>query len=118
MTKRAFLFLAAAALLLCSAALAADINGKWKAEFTTPDGTPRSNTFTFKVDGAKLTGTVAGSQDETPIQDGTINGDEISFTADRPFGKFTYKGKVSGNEIKLKVNFNDQSFDITAKRAS
>ena len=118
MTKRAFLFLATGALLLCSVALAADISGKWKAEFTTPDGTPRSNTFTFKADGAKLTGTVAGSQDETPIQDGTINGDEISFTADRPYGKFTYKGKVSGNEIKLKVNFNDQSFDITAKRAS
>ena len=30
---------------------AADASGKWKAEFTTPDGTQRVNTFTFKVDG-------------------------------------------------------------------
>ena len=94
----------------------ADITGKWKAEFTTPDGTPRVNTFTFKVDGNKLTGTVAGTQDETAIQDGKINGDEISFVAERPFGRFTYKGKVSGDEIKLKIEFNDNSFEITAKR--
>jgi hypothetical protein len=71
-------------------ALAADISGKWKAEFATPDGTQRVNTFTFKVDGGKLTGT---------------------------FGTFTYSGKVSGGEIKFKVTFNDQSFEITAKRA-
>lgn len=98
------------------AAAAADISGKWKAEFTTPDGTQRVNTFTFKVEDGKLTGTVAGSQDETPITDGKINGDEISFSADRPFGMFTYTGKVSGNEIKLKVTYNDQTFEITAKR--
>jgi hypothetical protein len=116
MCKRAFLFLVAAAFLLPFGALAADINGKWKAEFTTPDGTQRTNTFTFKVEGAKLTGTVAGTQDETPIQNGNVSGDEISFTAERPFGKFTYKGKVAGNEIKMKVEFNEQSFEITAKR--
>jgi hypothetical protein len=116
MSKRAFLCAGAAALLLTLVTLAADINGKWKADFTTPDGTQRSNTFTFKAEGAKLTGTVAGTQDETPIQNGTIQGDDISFTAERPFGKFTYKGKVTGNEIKLKVEFNQQSFEITAKR--
>src|SRR5437899_1896232 len=43
-------------------AVAADVSGKWRAEFTTPDGTQRINTFTFKVDGNKLTGTVAGAQ--------------------------------------------------------
>jgi hypothetical protein len=106
------------ALLLSAAAMAADISGKWKAEFSTPDGTQRVNTFTFKVDGGKLTGAVAGGQDETPIQNGKVNGDDISFTADRPFGTFTYAGKISGNEIKFKVTFNDQSFDMTAKRVA
>jgi len=95
-----------------------DVSGKWKAEFTTPDGTPRVNTFNFKVNGAVLTGTVAGTQDETPIQNGKINGDDISFTAERPFGSFAYAGKVTGNEIKFKVTFNDQTFEMTAKRAS
>lgn len=103
-------------LLLALVAAAADISGKWKADFTTPDGTARSNSFTFKVDGGKLTGTVAGGQDETPIQNGKISGDDISFTAERPFGSFSYAGKISGDEIKFKVTFNDQSFDMTAKR--
>ena len=105
-------------LLLALVAAAADVTGKWKAEFTTPDGTQRTNTFTFKVEGGKLTGTVAGTQDETPIKDGKISGDDISFTADRPFGTFTYKGKVSGNEIKFNVEFDGNSFDIVAKRAT
>jgi hypothetical protein len=106
------------AILLSVAAVAADVSGKWKAEFTTPDGTQRVNTFTFKVDGGKLTGTVAGTQDETPIQNAKIDGDEMSFTAERPFGTFTYNGKVSANEIRFKVTFNDQNFEMTAKRAS
>lgn len=104
-------------LLLALAAAAADISGKWKADFTTPDGTARSNTFNFKVEGEKLSGTVAGGQDETPIQNGKISGDTVSFTAERPFGSFSYVGKIAGDEIKLKVTFNDQSFDMVAKRA-
>ena len=107
-----------ALLLLSLMAAAADINGKWKAEFATPDGTARVNTFVFKVDGTTLTGTVAGTQDETPIKNGKINGDDISFTAERPFGSFTYTGKVTGAEIKFKVSFNDQTFEMTAKRSN
>src|SRR5262249_10704345 len=116
MKNRIWLWIVSLAVTLCIAAVAADVSGKWRAEFTTPDGTQRVNTFTFKQEGAKLTGTVAGTQDETPIQDGKVTGDDISFTAERPFGKFSYKGKVSGDEIKFKVEFGDNSFDITAKR--
>jgi len=82
----------------------------------SPDGTPRVNTFTFKTDGDKVTGTVAGSQDETPIKDGKVTGEMISFKADRPFGAFTYKGKIYADEIKFTVQFNDNTFEMTAKR--
>ena len=115
MKKRLFGWIALA-LIMLAAALAADVSGKWKAEFTTADGTARVNTFTFKVDGGNLSGTVAGAQDETPIKNAKISGDDISFTAERPFGTFTYTGKISGNEIKFKVAFNDQNFEMTAKR--
>lgn len=108
----------ALALLLALAAAAADVSGKWRAEFNTPDGTARVNTFTLKQDGEKLTGTVAGSQDETAIENGTIKGDDLSFAANRPFGRFTYKGKVSGDQIKFSVDFDGNSFEMTAKRIS
>lgn len=118
MRTKTWFWLPALVLLLSLAALAADVSGKWKAEFTTPDGTARVNTFTFKQEGEKLTGTVAGTQDETAIENGRVKGDELSFVANRPFGRFTYKGKVSGNEIKLAVDFDGNNFEITAKRVS
>src|SRR5262245_18378161 len=108
--------IALAVLGLAAVALAADASGTWKAEYKTPDGTQRTNTFTLKVDGAKLTGTIKGASDETPLTNGVVSRDEISFTADRPFGKFSYKGKVSGDEIQFQVQFNDNNFSFTAKR--
>lgn len=108
--------------LLLTAASAADINGKWKAEYQSPDGQTRTTTFTFKVDGEKLTGTVAGSTGEVPIQEGKVKEDAISFFAVRNFGgndvKISYKGKAAGDEIKFNVTFGgmDRTFDMTAKR--
>jgi hypothetical protein len=82
------------------------------------------STFEFKVDGAKLTGTVTSQQmGSTPISDGKIDGDNVSFVVKRngPNGEFVinYKGTVSGDEMKLKLEIAafDRSFDIVAKRA-
>jgi uncharacterized protein (DUF2147 family) len=103
--------LAASALigLLAAVASAADIDGKWKSEYTTPDGQSRTTTYTLKADGDKLTGTVSGRQGDTAITEGKISGDEISFVVVRNFRgeerKMQYKGKVSGDEIKLTVTF-------------
>jgi hypothetical protein len=118
MRNRCFWLVLAVCILLPAFAAAADASGKWKAEFSTPDGTARVNTFTFKVDGGNLTGTVAGGQDETPIKNGKISGDDISFSAERPFGTFAYTGKIKGNEIVFKVSFNDQTFEMTAKKTA
>lgn len=109
--KNYFALLATAALLF-----AADVSGTWKAEFETPDGTKRTNTFALKQEGEKLTGTVAGSQDTTTIEKGSVKGDAISFEAERPFGHFKYEGTVTADGMKLKVTFNDASFDIVAKK--
>lgn len=113
------LFLAA---LFAGAAWAADVTGKWKAEFTTPDGSTRTNDYDFKQSGEKLTGTVASQAGEAPIQNGKISGDDISFSVVRNFQgqevTLTYKGKVKGDEMNLTVEFggSGQSFEITAKR--
>jgi hypothetical protein len=80
----------------------ADVNGKWTARV---HGRPGEITFTFKVEGDKLTGKVSGGWGETPIADGKIRGDEIFFTVtvERQGStiKQLYKGKVAGDEIKL-----------------
>jgi len=102
----------------------ANVSGKWKAEYESPDGQTRTSLFTFQVDGSKLTGAVGGARGETPITDGKVSGNEISFSVTRKFGdnemKFVYKGKVAGDEIKLTVTVGDgeRTFEMTAKRAN
>ncbi|MBI3696823.1 MAG: hypothetical protein HY238_18550 [Acidobacteria bacterium] len=106
--------------LLAWTAAAADVTGKWKAEFDA-GGQTRVNTFDFKVAGGKLTGMVTGSQGgPAQISDGKVSGDEISFWAMRNIGgeevKVVYKGKISGDTIQFQVQFGDRDFEMTAKR--
>jgi hypothetical protein len=88
-----------------SIAWAADIDGKWTAQVPGRGGQTREQTFTFKAEGDKLTGTASGMQGDNPISDGKISGDEISFTVKASFNgnevTLLYKGKVSGDEIKM-----------------
>jgi hypothetical protein len=99
---------------------AADISGKWKSSMQTPNGQTRESTFNFKVDGDKLTGTLEGPRGSTEISDGKIDGENISFVVVRSFQgnemKIIYKGKIEGEEIKLKVEVGGREFDQVAKR--
>jgi hypothetical protein len=102
--------------------LAADVTGKWVAQVPGREGQTREQTFTLKAEGAKLTGTVSGRQNETPISDGKVDGDNISFTVKMERGGNTveqkYSGTVSGDEMKLKREGGQgQAREFTAKRA-
>jgi hypothetical protein len=83
-------------------ALAADFNGKWTADIPGRDGATTTTTFTFKVDGAKLTGTMSGQMGDVDIANGKVDGDAISFTVVRTFGDntitLTYTGKAEGGD--------------------
>ena len=113
-----------ALMAVCSlAALAADASGTWKASMEGPNGMMES-TFVLKVDGAKLTGSVTmGEMGEAPISEGKVDGDSVSFAVvrERDGNQFrvNYKGKVSGDEMKLsgEVVGMDRTFEMTAKRA-
>jgi len=104
-------------------AAAADITGKWVAQVPGREGQTRETTFNFKVDGDKLTGTVSGRQgQETPISEGKITGDTLSFTVTMEFGgntvKQIYTGKVVGEEIQFKrEGGRGAAREFTAKRA-
>lgn len=121
-----FRFVIPAAVMVLGAitlALAADVNGKWVAQVPGRGGQTRETTFTFKAEGDKLTGTVSGMQGETPISDGKITGDDISFTQTFEVQgnsiKVLYTGKISGDEIKMtrKREGSDQpGTEFTAKR--
>ncbi len=123
MTKKTVFYGILLSILFLATVQAADVNGKWNSEYTTPDGQTRQNLFAFQVKGDTLTGTVAGTRGESKIENGKVNGEEISFSVIRNFGgneiKFLYKGKIAGDEIKLTVTVGegDRTFEMTAKRA-
>jgi hypothetical protein len=107
-----------------SIAYAADPTGKWVAQVSARDGQTREVTITLKAEGEKLTGTISGRQGDTPISDGQIKGDDLSFTVTQSRQgnevKVNYKGKVSGDEIKFTRTFgggNRPPVEFTAKRA-
>ncbi len=91
--------------LLLAVAMAADISGKWMGDMPGRGGDTAPTTFTFKVDGDKLTGSVAGAQGEMPIQEGKIAGNQISFSTTFDAGgnsiKILYKGTLSGDQMKM-----------------
>jgi len=94
---------------ICAVASAADISGTWKGTAEN-QGNTIERTFVFKVDGTKLTGeTTSQMMGTSPITDGKIDGDNISFTITAKLQdnemKMNYKGKVEGATIKLTVEF-------------
>jgi hypothetical protein len=96
--------------LLCASALtAADLTGNWKGVAEGPQGTIERS-FTFKQEGTKLTGeTTSEFTGKSTITDGKVEGDDVTFSITADFQgnemKLNYKGKISGDEIKLDVEF-------------
>jgi opacity protein-like surface antigen len=92
-------------LSLTVAAFAADVTGKWTAEVPGRGGNAQTTTFTFKADGATLTGTVGTQRGDAPISDGKVDGDKISFSQVLSFNgneiKMAYTGVVKGDNIEL-----------------
>ena len=91
--------------LLLGLAMAQTIAGKWTGDMPGRGGDTMPTTFNFKVDGAKLTGTMTGPQGDIPLQEGKVTGSAISFSTTLDFGgnsvKILYKGTMSGDQMKM-----------------
>jgi hypothetical protein len=93
-------------LLGALAANAADLAGKWTAEFDTQVGLQKY-TFDLKVDGEKVTGKAfferMGQKGEADLLDGKLVGDAVSFAetfdAMGSTVRIDYKGTLKGDEI-------------------
>ena len=121
------LLLAAFALAVASliSARAADIDGKWRAEFESQVG---KQVYVFELkagaDG-KLTGKARfermEQKGEVELKDGKITKDEITFGEIVKYQdqeiRVDYKGKITGDELKLHRKVGDLvEYDIVAKR--
>ena len=108
-------------LVLSVPVFAADVDGKWTGNFSTPNG-DLPVAFTFKADGEKLTGSTTGFDGaEVPLSDGKVDGKNISFKISYDFGGMpfvlNYKGVVSPAEIKLTGDAAGMPFELLLKKA-
>lgn len=101
---------------------AADVTGAWTAEMSMGDGNNMQMQFTFKQDGATVTGTVLGPQgDAVPISDGKVDGDKLSFKVSFNGMVISHDGTISadGDQIKLSSKAEGGEFppmELTLKR--
>jgi opacity protein-like surface antigen len=120
MKLRSMVVLALCFVGLALSAFAADVAGQWTATFNTQMG-DQHYTYTFKVDGEKLTGTAKNDMGSTEIANGTVKGDDISFVENLDFNgnkiEITYTGKIAGDEIKFTRKVGDfATEELVAKR--
>ena len=108
-------------LLAAASCFAADVDGKWSGTMNTPNGDFPVN-FTFKADGAKLTGTTTGPAGDIAIADGKVDGEKISFSVTFDFGgmplTMNYSGAISTDQIKFTIDIFGMPLNLTVKRAS
>ena len=110
------------AVLLAGSAFAADVDGKWSGSMSTPMGdVPVA--FTFKADGATLTGATMGPDGgDVKIMGGKIDGSTITFTVTFDFGgmaiTLNYKGKVEKDQITFMIDVEGMPFDLVVKKAA
>lgn len=120
-------FAARPALVLCFVLLAAlsasaaEIDGKWAGTIDTPNGAVNV-AFTFKADGATLTGTTTGPDGaEVAIKGGRIEGNNLSFKVDLEFGgmplELAYTGVMTGTDMKLTIDFMGMPIEVSVKKA-
>src|SRR5512142_1420107 len=103
MTKK-LLFVGSILLIVAMVAMAADaITGKWTMEQAGRNGGPaRVSTFDLKADGAKLTGTMTmpgfqgGDPMVSPISNGKVDGNNVTFEVTRDFGGNSMTTKYEG----------------------
>jgi hypothetical protein len=121
MTYRTILTLAVLLLTFAVLAPAADISGKWTAQFETQIG-QQTYTYEFKVDGGKITGKATSNLGSGVIMDGKVSGDDVTFVENLKYQeqelRIEYKGKVAGDQIKFTRTVAEGiTEDLIAKRA-
>jgi len=103
-------------------AQAGGLAGKWSGDVPGRGGATAPGTFTLKVDGEKLTGTMTGAQGELPLQEGKVSGSQFSFSTTIDAGgnsiKILYKGTLSGDQLKMtrEREGSGQALEFTLKR--
>src|SRR5690349_17840702 len=93
------------ALIFPLAGFGAEVSGIWMGQVAARNGGMQDVRFKFVQEGDTLTGKMYGEDESTPIRDGKISGDQITFSITNELNgghtTFLFTGTITGNEIQL-----------------
>ena len=85
-----------------------NLSGKWKLEYTTPEGPEESTADLEMTSDGTLSGTVTGTRGTTNIITGYLSGDKFSFTTNIPIegnlSDVTFSGIFDGTSMKGSIS--------------
>ena len=96
--------------LLCASTLyAADLTGIWVGQIPGRNGEPQDIAFKFTQTGTTLAGKLYGDYQSTPISEGKIDGDQVTFIVLAPEqagnqinrARLHFSGSIQAGEIEL-----------------
>lgn len=100
------------------ACFAADLTGDWKGIVKLPNGDDLELTYKLKTEGEALTGSVVSSYGEIPLMDGKVKGEDFTFKLQFGDSVMEQTGKLYGDSIVIKSNFQGNSRQNTFKRVA
>lgn len=105
--------------MVCLAIAIADLNGKWNGVLLAPDGNEYPLSYTYKIDGDKLTGVGSSPQGDVPLTDGKVTGNDFSYNISVNGMDFKNTGKFypEADSIGLDIDFNGMKMHTTLKRS-
>ena len=108
------LFILTVMLLTTTILFASEIEGKWTTTIDTDNG-PFTFTAEFAVKDGKITGTLASDMGSVEIEEGTVKGDEFEYSFYIDYNKYTHKGKLVVDKLKIKsaTDNGDMEFEMT-----
>ncbi len=104
---------------ICMAAVIADLNGKFSGVLNAPDGNQYPLTYTFTVNGDKLTGNLDTSQGVVTIDSGKVSNNTMTFSVTVEGRPYAHKGTyyAQGDSIGMDVDFGGAKAHTTLQRA-
>ncbi|MDB5136701.1 MAG: hypothetical protein JWP37_3304 [Mucilaginibacter sp.] len=102
---------------ICLAAAIADLTGKWTGNLKMEGQDDFPLSYTFKVDGNKLTGSAHTPDGEVDITDGKINGNDFTFSVPIHDGNVLHAGKYYTDSVGMDITINSTKFHSTLIRS-
>jgi hypothetical protein len=101
-TMSRLFYICIAAFLVFNMSLSQSINGKWKGQMESPNGT-MDLIFNFKVSGDSLSGTIESPMGELPISNAKNDGKTFSFDVNVGEMTMSHQCTVMGDSISMKL---------------